>query len=207
MPKGTTYTIVWSAEQDFYELHAPGDYQAWTREDERWFSWLEQCPSFAFQGRSGHITLLKERRLYGEGYWYAYRTWHRHTMKKYAGRSEHLTFARLETLASALGNGVSSLPQAGGHFTESAQSGSSFLTPKIQAPRLRGAHISREHLLARLNEGLERQLTLICAPAGSGKTTLLSQWLAARDTSTSTDAERSVAWLTLDASDNDPTRF
>ncbi|HXR66202.1 MAG TPA: LuxR family transcriptional regulator, partial [Ktedonobacteraceae bacterium] len=188
MPKGTTSTITWSAEQDFYELHAAGDYQTWTREDERWFSWLKQCPSFAFQGRSGHITLLKERRRYGEGYWYAYRTWQRHTRKKYAGRSEHLTFARLETLASALGSGVSPLPQAGGQFTESAQSGSSFLTPKIQAPRLHGAHISREHLLARLNEGLARQLTLLCAPAGSGKTTLLSQWLAARDTSTDTDA-------------------
>jgi len=207
MPKGTTSTITWSAEQDFYELHAAGDYQTWTREDERWFSWLKQCPSFAFQGRSGHITLLKERRRYGEGYWYAYRTWQRHTRKKYAGRSEHLTFARLETLASALGSGVSPLPQAGGQFTESAQSGSSFLTPKIQAPRLHGAHISREHLLARLNEGLARQLTLLCAPAGSGKTTLLSQWLAARDTSTDTDAVGSVAWLTLDASDNDPTRF
>src|SRR5579884_2783097 len=150
MPKGTTYTITWSAEQDSYELHTTGDYQMWTREDERWFSWLEQCHSFAFEGRSGHITLLKERRRYGEGYWYAYRTRQRHTMKKYAGRSEHLTFTRLETLASALGNGVSSLSQAGGQFTEPEQSGNSLLIQKIQAPGLHGAHISREHLLARL---------------------------------------------------------
>ncbi|HVU69332.1 MAG TPA: LuxR C-terminal-related transcriptional regulator [Ktedonobacteraceae bacterium] len=207
MPKGTTYTLAWSAEQDCYELRAPGDEQVWTREDERWFSWLEECPSFAFQGRSGHITLLKERRRYGEGYWYAYRTSHRRTMKKYAGRSEQLTFARLETLASALGNGVAALPQAGGLVSESAQASHAFLMPKVQAPRLHGAHISREHLLALLDEGLTRQLTLLCAPAGSGKTTLLSQWLAARDTSTSTDAAGSVAWLTLDASDNDPTRF
>jgi ATP/maltotriose-dependent transcriptional regulator MalT len=207
MPKGTAFTIVWSAEEDLYELHVPGDHQAWTREDERWFSWLKQCPSFAFQGRSGHITLLKERRRYGEGYWYAYRTCHRRTTKKYAGRSEYLTFARLEMLASALGTGASSFPQAGGPIAESAQSGSSLLTPKIQAPRLHGAHISREHLLARLDEGLARQLTLLCAPAGSGKTTLLSQWLAARDTSIDTDAAGPVAWLTLDASDNDPARF
>ncbi|GHO90547.1 helix-turn-helix transcriptional regulator [Reticulibacter mediterranei] len=207
MPRRAAYTIVWSVEEDLYELHAPGDHQAWTREDERWFFWLKQCPSFAFQGRSGHITLLKERRRYGEGYWYAYRTCHRRTTKKYAGRSEHLTFARLEMLASALGIGASSFPQAGEQITESTQSGSSFLTPKILAPRLHGAHISREHLLARLNEGLARQLTLLCAPAGSGKTTLLSQWLAACDTSTDTDAVEPVAWLTLDASDNDPTRF
>jgi LuxR family maltose regulon positive regulatory protein len=207
MPKGATYTIVWSAEENLYELHTPKDHQTWTREDERWFSWLKQCPSFAFQGRSGHITLLKERRRYGEGYWYAYRTNHRHTAKKYAGRSEHLTFARLEALASALGNGVSSLPQAGEPIAESVQLASSLLTPKIQAPRLHGAHITRKHLLAHLNEGLARQLTLLCAPAGSGKTTLLSQWLAARDTSTAANVAGPVAWLTLDASDNDPTRF
>jgi LuxR family maltose regulon positive regulatory protein len=207
MPKGAAYTIVWSAEEDLYKLRTPKDHQAWTREDECWFSWLKQCSSFAFQGRSGHITLLKERRRYGEGYWYAYRTSHRHTAKKYAGRSEHLTFARLEALASALGNGVSSLPQAGGQIAEPVLPDGSLLTPKIQAPRLHGAHITREHLLARLNEGLVRQLTLLCAPAGSGKTTLLSQWLAARDTSTAANVAGPVAWLTLDASDNDPTRF
>ncbi|QBD77667.1 hypothetical protein EPA93_17380 [Ktedonosporobacter rubrisoli] len=205
MPKETVYSIVWSAKEDLYELHIPGDHQVWTREDERWFSWLKQCPSFAFQGRSGHITLLKERRRYGEGYWYAYRTSHRRTTKKYAGRSEHLTFARLEMLASALGTGVSPFPQAVGQTAESTQSGSSMLIPKIQAPRLQSTHISREHLLARVDEGLTRQLTLLCAPAGSGKTTLLSQWLASRASSTGTSEP--VAWLTLDASDNDPMRF
>jgi LuxR family maltose regulon positive regulatory protein len=46
-----------------------------------------------------------------------------------------------------------------------------------------------------LNEGLNRKLTVICAPAGYGKTTLLSQWLA--------DSEHPIAWLTLDENDND----
>ena len=47
--------------------------------------------------------------------------------------------------------------------------------------------------------GLHRKLTLISAPAGFGKTTLVSAWVAGCD--------RPVAWLSLDAGDNDPTRF
>lgn len=57
----------------------------------------------------------------------------------------------------------------------------------------------RPHLIARLNAGLHRNLTLLAAPAGFGKTTLLSQWLDG--------CARPVAWLTLDASDHEPTRF
>jgi LuxR family transcriptional regulator, maltose regulon positive regulatory protein len=44
-----------------------------------------------------------------------------------------------------------------------------------------------------------RKLTLISASAGFGKTTLVSEW--------GVDCGRSVAWLSLDESDNDPTRF
>jgi len=54
-------------------------------------------------------------------------------------------------------------------------------------------------LVERLNEGLQRKLTLISAPAGFGKTALVSTWLAGSD--------RQVAWLSLDEGDNDPTRF
>jgi LuxR family maltose regulon positive regulatory protein len=57
----------------------------------------------------------------------------------------------------------------------------------------------RPHLIARLNAGLHRNLTLLAAPAGFGKTTLLSQWLDG--------CARPVAWLTLDASDHEPARF
>jgi LuxR family maltose regulon positive regulatory protein len=46
---------------------------------------------------------------------------------------------------------------------------------------------------------LQRKLTLISAPAGSGKTTLVSEWVAGCDLP--------VAWLSLDANDNDLTRF
>jgi LuxR family maltose regulon positive regulatory protein len=54
-------------------------------------------------------------------------------------------------------------------------------------------------LIERLNAGLHRKLTLISAPAGFGKTTLLSEWAAS--------CGRAVAWVSLDESDNDPTRF
>jgi ATP/maltotriose-dependent transcriptional regulator MalT len=59
--------------------------------------------------------------------------------------------------------------------------------------------VLRPRLSERLNEGLHRKLTLISAPAGFGKTTLLSEWVAS--------CQRSVAWLSLDEGDNDPTRF
>src|SRR5258707_2920444 len=52
------------------------------------------------------------------------------------------------------------------------------LAPKLSLPRLPADVVEREALLARLDGGLERKLTLLCAPAGFGKTTLAGQWLA-----------------------------
>jgi LuxR family transcriptional regulator, maltose regulon positive regulatory protein len=57
-------------------------------------------------------------------------------------------------------------------------------------------------LLSDSHEG--RKLTLVCAPAGFGKTTLLSQWV--RHLRAAEPGVR-VAWLSLDAGDNDPARF
>src|SRR5205085_11896688 len=45
-------------------------------------------------------------------------------------------------------------------------------------------------------------LTLLSAPAGSGKTTLLSAWRT-----TPEGQETPLAWVSLDAGDNDPTCF
>ena len=75
------------------------------------------------------------------------------------------------------------------------------LTTKLYAPPPRPNLVSRLRLIKRLNEGLElrRKLTLISAPAGFGKTTLLSEWVASLD--------RSIAWVSLDERDNDPTRL
>jgi LuxR family transcriptional regulator, maltose regulon positive regulatory protein len=57
----------------------------------------------------------------------------------------------------------------------------------------------RPHLIERLDDGLERSLTLVSAPAGFGKTTLVSTWAGG--------CHRQVAWLSLDDGDNDQTRF
>ena len=53
-----------------------------------------------------------------------------------------------------------------------------------------------------LATGATRSLTLVKAPAGFGKTTLLTEWRE-----TLMGERRSVAWLTLDREDNDPTHF
>ena len=73
------------------------------------------------------------------------------------------------------------------------------LATKLYLPPPRPEVVLRPRLIEHLNEGLNRRLALICAPAGFGKTTLLSEWLAA--------GEPPAAWLSLDEGDNDPTRF
>lgn len=73
------------------------------------------------------------------------------------------------------------------------------LTTKLYIPRPRSNLVSRPRLTEHLNAGLDRNLTLIAAPAGFGKTTLLSEWMP--------QSPRCVTWLSLDEADNDPTRF
>jgi len=77
------------------------------------------------------------------------------------------------------------------------------LTTKLCVPPPRPGLVHRPRLLKRLDEGLGQghRLVLISAPAGFGKTTLLAEWAASLEASTS------VAWLSLDEGDNDPTRF
>jgi LuxR family transcriptional regulator, maltose regulon positive regulatory protein len=65
------------------------------------------------------------------------------------------------------------------------------------SPRL----VVRETLIDGLSAGLSQPLTLVYGPAGSGKTMLVAQWAAsAREVCP-------VAWLSLEADDNDPARF
>ncbi|WP_342431252.1 LuxR C-terminal-related transcriptional regulator [Neobacillus sp. FSL H8-0543] len=73
------------------------------------------------------------------------------------------------------------------------------LSTKLYIPLPRTNVVLRPFLIERLNEGLDRKLTLISAAAGFGKTTLVSQWIAG--------CERPVAWLSLDEGDHDSTRF
>ena len=79
------------------------------------------------------------------------------------------------------------------------------LTTKLYIPPVRPYLVPRPHLIERLNAGLHRKLTLISAPAGFGKTTLLSEWASQRVSESASGWP--VAWVSLDESDNDPTRF
>jgi ATP/maltotriose-dependent transcriptional regulator MalT len=73
------------------------------------------------------------------------------------------------------------------------------LSTKLFIPRPRSKLVLRPRLIERLNDGLDRKLTLIAAPAGFGKTTLLSEW--------SQHSPRQVTWLSLNEGDQDPTLF
>lgn len=72
---------------------------------------------------------------------------------------------------------------------------------KFRSPRLTTRHLIRPHLIKMLDAGLDRNMTLICAPAGFGKSILLAQWyedLLRRNIMT--------AWLNLDSRDGDSKR-
>jgi LuxR family transcriptional regulator, maltose regulon positive regulatory protein len=73
------------------------------------------------------------------------------------------------------------------------------LATKVNIPVTRPDRLARSRLFQRLDEGMGQPLVLVCTPAGFGKTTLLADWAA--------DATLPVAWLSLDADDNDPVRF
>jgi LuxR family maltose regulon positive regulatory protein len=98
------------------------------------------------------------------------------------------------------------------------------LSTKLHIPRPHPALVHRPRLAERLGAGLRGRLTLVSAPAGYGKTTLVSHWVAnqgleRRGTDASSvvfppgdgegaeTAPLQVAWLSLDASDNDLARF
>ena len=73
------------------------------------------------------------------------------------------------------------------------------LASKLNVPGLRADLVPRPRLAQRLDEGRARGLVLACAPAGYGKTVLLAEWVRR--------GRHRVAWLSLDAGDNDPARF
>ena len=76
------------------------------------------------------------------------------------------------------------------------------VTTKLRAPKTRPNLVARPRLRESLAAAEERKLTLVSAPAGFGKTTLLGEWAEDRST-----LGRSVAWVSLEGSDDDPARF
>ena len=222
MPKFAYYTLVWSLLHEDYELQESlsSNILEITPESSAWWAWLSQTSSFAFHGRNGSYTACKERKQRGEGYWYAYARIRGKLTKHYLGRSISLTIPRLEQVAQELwlkrpdallpeelflplvrqqgnkltnGNGRSTLIQP------PQPPDDQLLATKLHVPRPRPYLVHRPRLIQRLQQGMERSLTLISAPVGFGKSTLLSDWLAS--------CAIPVAWLSLEAQDNEPIRF
>src|SRR2546421_6507029 len=79
------------------------------------------------------------------------------------------------------------------------------LATKFFVPSPSHPLIPRPHLTTLLNHGLRHKLTLISAPAGFGKTTLLSAWLLPFPQQNPKAPH--VAWVSLDAGDNEPVLF
>jgi LuxR family maltose regulon positive regulatory protein len=87
---------------------------------------------------------------------------------------------------------------------------SPILVTKLFIPAVRPNLVRRSHLIERLDKGLDRKCTLVCAPAGFGKTTLVTEWLdhLRGDLNSNNQIEKTeFIWLSLDEADNDPTRF
>ncbi len=75
------------------------------------------------------------------------------------------------------------------------------LLTKVSLPILRNIVVAREKVLKQLHEGVQDNhlLTLVSAPAGYGKTTTIRMWVE--------EAGYSVAWVSLEKSDNDLKQF
>jgi LuxR family maltose regulon positive regulatory protein len=179
---------------------------------------LQQISSFAFHSRWGmHFTARKQQVQRGGDYWYAYRRVQGRLAKRYLGKTADLTLARLEEIAHQLddldGAAEAPLVLAAGSAppvslvaaaAPEAPAAPPILLSKLASPRLPGNLLERPHLLALLDAYREAPLTLISAPAGFGKTTLVGQWMAARRLRSGFPP---VAWLALEAADNDLLRF
>ena len=182
-----------------------------------------------FAGRPEPSLSRKERRSgSAEGYWTAYRKRGGKLRKTYLGKAEKVTQHRLDEAARVWPSPAPTgrrtkrrpLPPAPGGPSHPIDTGSTaadgqpptsspgaaggdpLLLSKLSVPAPRRTLVPRASLDARIEEGLERKLTVISAPAGFGKSTALSSWAAA-----AASDGRLVAWLSLDSRDDDPARF
>jgi ATP/maltotriose-dependent transcriptional regulator MalT len=187
-----------------------------------WYRWLGNATTFTYRSEHGPLTARKERagNKRGGEYWKAYRRRDGKLHRVYLGKSEELTLERLKAVATILaGRG----PAKSYARTNAGESGKAplhdfpllrtldtspdtlpiqrdpLLSIKLHPPRPRSRLVARSYLVERLQQGMERPLTLVSAPAGFGKTTLLAQWL--------TESGTPIAWLSLEPEDNEPMRF
>ncbi|MBI5303920.1 MAG: hypothetical protein HY868_17420 [Chloroflexi bacterium] len=177
----------------------------------QWFAWLDQTPGFVFEGGAGYFTARRETRR-GIAYWYAYRWRAGKLAKTYLGKSEELTqecfeqasarlagqttLARLASQSDSVDLTTPLIQVADTSPPQATTSELSFLPlTKIKPPTLPQDLVARP----RLTQQLTAPVTIIYAPSGFGKSTLLNEW---RQT-----CAMPVAWVSLDADDNSPSRF
>ncbi len=229
MPGPSPHALIWSEVQQHYELTRNGQTERCFRpgDESAWHHWLDEHAAFAFVGKSGRISVLKEARSRGAGYWYAYRTQARHTRKHYLGPTVKMTFDCLEEASKRLTSespSAFSVRSLAKHSQESpspcqaeSEQGVVLFSLKFSRPRLSTTLVERERLLRELDMVCAHPLTLVSAPAGSGKTILLSSWVAhclqsqerleTREGAECYGARQAFAWLSLEELDNDPRHF
>lgn len=182
-----------------------------------WYIWLSQATTFSFVDDEETFTARKQRFQRGGWYWKAYRKRNGRLYCAYLGKPEHLNLERLKYAAHLLSERCQSQVQSrttepnrnlehGKASSVALQTSkaepapiAALMTLKTTIPPLPSGLVPRERLTDRLTTLVQGQLTLLLAQAGWGKTTLLSAW--------SRCSPYRVTWLTLERSDNDPSRF
>jgi LuxR family maltose regulon positive regulatory protein len=168
-----------------------------------WSDWLDAARSFAYRGAAGRFTARQEERS-GRRFWYAYRQQDGTLRKTYLGRSAELTAERLDEAARTLAEMARTDANDDKRTQENIADAwlSPLIATKIAAPVATPSLMARPGVLARCLEAVERPCAIIAAPAGFGKTTLLMM--------ASEQAQEhgwQIAWVSLEESEQDPTRF
>src|SRR6266480_2000738 len=194
MPKPASHTLIWSAQSKTYALLCPDSspQSLMPGNEEPWLAWLMTHSSFSFQGQYGHLSVLKESRQRGSGYWYAYHTSQSRMRKRYLGRTAKVTLARLEKVAQELSISSSPIILASEPAVLSLEQKGVLLSTKLSPPRLPKSLVERSRLLRELNAIHSYPLTLVSASAGSGQTTLLSAWAASRKSPASEESAQGI---------------
>lgn len=169
-------------------------------ETPEWFAWLAESGRFSYCGENGKFTAQSEVRR-RQSYWYAYRRSGGKLSKIYLGRTEELTFERLERACvelsgKALYKDSEALPAESPAAFPPIGPTPSLLPPgKVNVPVPPYILVRRPRLVKQITT----PLTVIHAPSGFGKSTLLHDWKQT--------CGFPVAWLALDENDNVPQRF
>ncbi|QBD81034.1 hypothetical protein EPA93_35720 [Ktedonosporobacter rubrisoli] len=218
MPKLSAYRVAWNPRSQCYDVCSFNgkEYSVlpFTPGSSAWFDWLATITSFSFSSRHGaRCTVRKESARRGGEYWSAYHRQRQKMLKRYLGRAANLTLAQLEEVALLLSPeprssvkiddsspGAARSPRPGREPAGANYLHNDLLEARLQMPHLPATLLMRPHLVAQVQEGLQRALTLVCAPAGFGKTTALLTWAKAHP-------EQRIAWVSLDRLDNDPIQF